>query len=165
MTKKEEVSFSQFISELEADIVNLEELKKTYTRALERVQKGRNDTLDTAVLVYTVYDIHSLIEKFFLRVRKFFEDKVEPESWYSALLKRSITHTMDLMNGLFATSLVVELDELHSFREPLKSLYEFHIDPEKVEWLQEELPKVLDIFTDSHELVISQLRELLAAAV
>jgi hypothetical protein len=165
ISEKEKDLFFQFISELEADISKLEELKKTYILAQERVEGGANDTRDSIALVYAIQDIYYCLKEYFLRVRRFFEKNEDPEQWYIDTLEECTTHVMELLCALLSVSLVEEFDELSFIRESFRNLFQFKVDPDNVEWLKEELPKALDIFIDDQKQSISHLRELLAVFV
>jgi hypothetical protein len=80
--------FRLLISELEADLEMLQELKRLNRRAMERVERDERDELDWAALGYTIHNIYNLLENYFLRISKFFENALDPTTWHKDLIER-----------------------------------------------------------------------------
>ncbi len=57
-------------------------------RAWKRILAGATDSLDYAALAYTLHNVYCLLENYLLRIAKFFENNLDPETWHRDLVRR-----------------------------------------------------------------------------
>ena len=137
-------------------------MRISYARELKRYKAESNVSHDPVPLVSVLRDIFYLLENYHLRVRRFFEKYDVPDPENPDFLDQITSHEMEAMGALFAMSLVEEIDELSDFRDSTRKTFKYKVDSENVEWLKEEVPEALDIFTRRHNRVVSVLQELFA---
>ena len=160
MKKRDKESFLLLISELEADIHKLDEIKRENDRGWERIRQGSTDSLDYAALGYTIHNVYCLLENYFLRTAKFFENNLDKDTWHKDLLRRMAIEIEGVRPALLDETLMDELDEFRSFRHVFRNLYQTRIKPERVEMLQKKLPSVLIKLKESHTDFVTKLRNI-----
>jgi hypothetical protein len=75
-------------AELQADVdvlLKLEEKWELINRKLEKIQP---DEYDFAALGYSIANLYTLMENYFLRIAKGFENELGPSSWHRDLVRR-----------------------------------------------------------------------------
>ena len=76
----QKTDYETLIAELTRDREVLDALREENLRAWGRIQEGAADSLDFAALAYTLHNIYCLLENYFLRVAKFFENALDPDT-------------------------------------------------------------------------------------
>ncbi|MEW5818177.1 MAG: antitoxin [Spirochaetota bacterium] len=158
MKRKNKDGFLVLFTELEADIIKLNELLSENERAWGRIQAGAKDSLDYAALGYTIHNIYCLLENYFLRVSKYFENNLEQNGWHKELLHRMSLEIDRIRPALLDRDLAEDLDEYRSFRHLFRNLYQSRIIPERLAFLQTRLPSLLDKFKQKHTLFVEKLK-------
>jgi hypothetical protein len=117
-------------------------------RALARIEAGANDRFDHAVLAYTIHNIYCLMENYFLRVAKTFENHVEGDAWHKDLVRRMSIEIDGMRPAL--------LDDETAYMSPLNS--------GKVLELQKKVPSTLESFHHRSTEFIEKLRRMIGTA-
>lgn len=146
------------ISELQADLTALSELKATNSKAQARLDAGADDELDFAMLGYTLHNIYNLIENSFYRIARHFENNLDQESWHKDLLYRMTLAIEGIRPAILDSETADKLDELRSFRHVFRNMYRKRLDPEKIRILQASLLSALAGYTRSITAFIKTLR-------
>ncbi|MBA7543364.1 hypothetical protein ES705_35695 [subsurface metagenome] len=156
--KKRRDDFLRLIAELKADTDLLEELKKKNRKAESRIQQGRADELDWSALGYTIHNIYNLLENYFLRIAKFFENALDPVSWHKDLVERMILEIEEVRPPLLDRALARGIYELRAFRHVFRNIYQSELDPKRLELVQGGLDDTMGAFSKAHNRFIEELR-------
>jgi hypothetical protein len=147
---RKKVDLLSLLAELDADMELLGELERKNRRALERVQKTGEDELDWSALGYTLHNIYNLLENYFLRIAKFFENMLDPLSWHKDLVQRMTLPIEGVRPALLGRDLAVKIDELRAFRHVFRNIYQTELDPRRMRLVQNDLPATLESFRKAH---------------
>jgi hypothetical protein len=154
--------FERLIAELDADMEILFSLGEKNVRANARIEQGAVDELDWAALGYTIHNIYNAMEGYFLRVAKFFENMISPQSWHRELLDRMSLAIPNVRPAFLRKEDVSILNDLRSFRHIFRNIYNGSLDPEKTAAVQKKVSAALALFRDRHESYRMELSELKA---
>lgn len=153
-------AFLTLVQELEGDMVELERLLKTNQRARERIDAGADDVLDYGALAFTIHTIYGVLENYFLRISKFFENNLPADSWHKALVERMALDIPWVRPALITDRQVKEdILEILRFRHKFRNLYGEDLKPGKTMEVQETLESVFAVFPGVH----TQYRDRLTA--
>ncbi len=111
-------------------------------------------------LGYTIHNIYCLMENYFLRVAKTFENQILADSWHKDLIRRMTLTIEGIRPALLDEETAEDIDELRSFRHVFRNLYQSGIKPNKVMEIQRKLPAVLAMFGKCHRSFLRKLRTL-----
>lgn len=148
--KRSREDYDRLIAELETDMADLEIVRRSNDRAAARLAGESEDELDVAALGFTIHNIYGVIEGYCLRIAKFFENNLDPDSWRKDLLKRMTLSIENLRPALFDRETWLRVDELRAFRHAFRHLYARPIDPVRVGALQDRVPEAVDRFVTRH---------------
>lgn len=84
---KSYAAFLTLIEELKGDAEEIERLKERNRRAWKRIESGADDVIDYGALAYTIHTIYGVLENYFLRISKFFENDLPRDSWHKTLVE------------------------------------------------------------------------------
>jgi hypothetical protein len=152
--------YEALIAELSKDREILDALQEENLRAWRRIQEGANDSLDIAALAYTLHNIYCLLENYFLRVAKFFENALDPDTWHRDLVRRMALEIRGVRPALLDDSLAARIDELRAFRQVFRNVYQTSLDPERVRALQGRLRDLTEGFAAAHERFLKLIRKI-----
>ncbi len=159
---KRKADLWRLLAELQGDVGLLDELRKQNRRAENRVVGGSPEDLDWAALGYTIHNIYSLVENYFLRVAGFFENTPEAPSWHRDLVLRMTLEIEEVRPALLDRDLAERIDELRAFRHVFRNIYQTRLDPERVMLVQRRLASTLDAFVAAHRAFEGKLRAIAA---
>jgi hypothetical protein len=155
---KQQSDFETFIAELEKDRYILTSLLEENKKAYTRIEKGSRDNLDYAALAYTLHNVYCLLENYFLRIAKFFENNLDSATWHKDLVRRMTIEIRDVRPALLDDNTAEMIDELRSFRHVFRNLYQSKLKPDRVLQVNTVLAAVIDPFFRSHDSFIKKLR-------
>ena len=116
--------FLTLIASLEGDFQILGEMKQDNSRALERIKQGADDSLDLGAWGYTLHGAYNLLENYFLRISKFFENHLPPDSWHQVLVERMRLNLVPLRPALLEDQGLYEaIEDLKGFRHVFRHNY------------------------------------------
>lgn len=113
--KKDRVSFLRLVSELNNDVEILDELMEKHNLLNKKLKQIKPDEFDWSTLGYTIHNIYNLLENYFLRVSKFFENDLDQSSWHRELVNRMTIEILDVRPKLFDRNLANKVNELRGF--------------------------------------------------
>lgn len=144
--------FLTLIEELKGDLREIERLRELNLRAWERVENGADDVLDYGALGYTIHSIYGVMENYFLRISRFFENSLPNDAWHKALVQRMALDIPGVRPPFITDDgIKKKIMELLRFRHKFRNLYGENLDPEKTGAVQKELSAVLHEFPALHE--------------
>jgi len=136
--------------ELALDIALLVKLKEKHEKAVVRATQAGDDDLLWAAVGYTIHNIYCLLENYFLRIAKFFENGLDSGSWHAELVSRMCIEIPGLRPRLFDTAFAERVDTLRRFRHAFRNMYQAELDPRRVKILNDDLPGIIDEFSSWH---------------
>ena len=154
--------FALLIAELGKDMLHLETLTRENGRAWNRIVQGADDSLDYAALGYTIHNIYCLIENYFLRITKFFENNLDRETWHKDLVQRMTLTISAVRPAFMGEELASDIDEIRAFRYVFRNLYLSPIHPERVLAVQSKIPDIVVRFKDAHDKYVAVLHDIAA---
>ncbi len=157
-------AFLTLIEELKGDFSEIERLAGHNRRAWERVEGGSVDVLDYGALAYTIHTLYGVLENYFLRISKFFENNLPSQGWHKALVERMALDIPGVRPPLM-TSREWKQDVLTvlRFRHKFRHLYGEDLDPAQTAAVQGALFRLLEGFPEIHETYCEKLRALAEA--
>lgn len=139
------------IAELEGDVGELDRAGQLNERAWHRIQNGAQDVLDYAALGFTMHSIYGVMENYFLRISKFFENNLPSDAWHKTLVERMSLDIPNVRPALFTARQDQEdVYALLRFRHRFRNLYGEDLNPELVSRLQTRLQGLLQRFPEIH---------------
>ncbi len=160
--KRKSSDILRLVAALNADLKMLEELQKKNLRAWNRVRQGSDEELDWASLGYTIHNIYNLLENYFIRISKDFENSLDPLSWHKDLVEHMTLEIEGVRPALLTRTLARKIDELRAFRHVFRNVYQSELDPKRVEIVQQDLGETLELFRKAHARFAAQLRKIAA---
>lgn len=161
--KRNRVNFLRLISELENDIEILSELMDKYYMVNKKIKHIEPDEFDWASLGYAIHNIYNLLENYFLRISKFFENDLDKSSWHSDLVNRMTIEIKDVRPRLFDRNLAYKINELRAFRHIFRYIYQSELDIKKLQDLNNRIPEVIEEFKRCHSLFTETLQDIASA--
>jgi hypothetical protein len=150
--------YETLIAELSKDRSVLEALLQENARAWRRILEGATDSLDYGALAYTLHNLYCLFENYFLRIAKFFENALDPETWHRDLVRRMALEIRGVRPAFMDDGLAHDIDELRGFRHVFRNLYQTSLDPQRIQALQARLKSTVDRFAEAHQRFIEKIR-------
>lgn len=143
--------FLTLIAELDGDAAEVERVLAHNARAWERILRGATDPIDWGALGYTIHTLYGVVENYFLRVSKFFENGLPSDRWHRALVEKMALDIPGIRPALF-TRITQSHDaaELLKFRHRMRNLYGEDLDPVKTSDIQAIAQRFFGGFTALH---------------
>jgi len=149
------------IQELNGDMEEIHRLRSHNSRAWDRIEAGADDILDYGALAFTIHTIYGVLENYFLRISKFFENSLPQESWHKTLVERMALDIPGVRPALITdTALKNSILELLRFRHKFRNLYGEDLRPEKIREVQENLTTVLEQFPAIHRAYTQKIKQI-----
>jgi len=148
-------------AELKADIEQLEELYQKYDLIHHKLAQIRPDEFDYIALAYTMANLYSMIETYFMRIAKAFENNLEPTYWHRQLLERMCLEIEGLRPAFMTRQDYVLFDELRAFRHVFRHLYQNMLDIDKLRQLDQKVPETIKRFRELHPLYLNKLEAII----
>jgi hypothetical protein len=151
-------SFLTLIAELEGDFHELGLVMDQNSRAWDRIQAGAIDPLDWAALGFTLHSAYGVLESYFLRVSKFFENALEPREWHKALVEKMALEIPGVRPAVLPDETVKEMTfDLMNFRHRFRNMYSEKLDPEKTAHAHRNANLLVTAFSRCHADFIGKL--------
>jgi hypothetical protein len=152
-------SFLTLIAELEGDYRELGRIMAQNLRAWERIRNGAADPLDWGALGFTIHTAYGVLENYFLRVSKFFENSLPPHGWNKALVEKMALEIPAVRPALLTdTSLKKCALEMLKFRHRFRNLYGEDLDPVKTAEVHKIANEFASSFSKCHGDFVANLR-------
>jgi hypothetical protein len=139
-------------AELDGDARQLERIRAHNLRAWERIQQGARDYLDWGALALTIHTAYGILENYFLRISKYFENNLPAERWHKALVEKMALDIPALRPALLTDEKMREQAmELLKFRHRVRNLYGEEFDAARTEAIQGVAMEFIPAFMATHE--------------
>jgi hypothetical protein len=136
--------------ELIADAQLLDGMEQKWRLIQEKLARIEPDEFDYVALAYTLANLYSVMENYFLRVAKSFENRLDPSQWHRDLLDRMAIDIVDVRPALLTSDERSASDELRAFRHVFRPIYQGQLDVEKLELVDRRAPEALAAFRGAH---------------
>ncbi len=156
--KHNQASYSLLFSELKADMDLLENLLEKNRLLTGKIENINPDEFDLAALGYTIHNIYNLMENYFLRVAKFFENNIDQDGWHRNLTDRMALNIPEIRPALLEPEDLSSLHDLRSFRHVFRNIYQGQLNEEKLLEVNRGVPDTIARFSDSHTRFLDNLR-------
>ena len=154
-------SFLTLIQELEGNAAELERLLSRNRTAWKRLKHGADDPVDWGALGFTIQTLYGVLENYFLRVSKFFENNLPADRWHQALVDKMGLEIPGVRPALFTDDNHTRMvREIVRFRHRLRNLYGEDLDPHKTKEVQEIVAQFFGEFPAIHGRFVGKLREI-----
>lgn len=159
--KKNRIGFLGLISELENDIDILDELMSKYSLINNKIKQIVPDEFDWAALGYTMHNIYNMLENYFLRISKFFENNLDQTFWHKDLVNKMTIEVEGVRPRLFDRNLAFKINELRAFRHIFRYIYQSELDIDKLQNLNTKVPKIINEFKLCHRVFTKTIRTII----
>lgn len=154
-------SMLALIQELEGDVAELDRLKARNDTAWGRLEAGADDPVDWGALGFTIQTIYGVMENYFLRVSKYFENSLPSDRWHQALVDKMALEIPGVRPALLTDPHEVRMvREVLRFRHRLRNLYGEDLDPAKTRDIQRTVTELLAAFPRTHHGFVAKLRSI-----
>lgn len=154
-------SLQSLIQELESDAREIDRLRTRNATAWDRIQHGADDPVDWGALGFTIHTLYGVLENYFLRVSKYFENNLPADRWHMGLVEKMRLDIPTVRPAfLQADEQLRQVREILRFRHRLRHLYGEDLDPEKTSDVQETVSFFFSRFPELHEQFIAKLRSI-----
>jgi hypothetical protein len=144
-------------AELAADTEQLGELYGKYELVKQKLARITPDEFDYVALAYTVINLYNLIENYFLRISKTFENNLDPANWHKHLLQRMSLEIEGLRPAFMTAQDYSFFDKLRAFRHIFRHIYQRELDIAKLIDLDQLVPSGIKRFYELHQLYLNKL--------
>jgi len=155
---KTKAAFLTLVAELDGDMEEVKRLAEQNARAWGRIESGADDPIDWGALGFTLHSLYGILENYFLRVSRFFENNLPTDRWHKALVDNMRLDVPGVRPALFRTDTEHrQILELMRFRHRFRNLYGEDLDPEKTGAIQKTAEAVLGGFPAIHQTFIDKI--------
>lgn len=148
-------------AELKADAVELVQLYSKYERMHQKLFRVVPDEFDYAALAYTIVNLYNLLENYFLRIAKTFENNLDPTSWHKHLLQRMSLDIEGLRPAFFTPQDYPFFDKLRAFRHIFRHIYQRELNVAQLLELDQTVPDGIKRFQQLHQLYLDKLDQMI----
>jgi hypothetical protein len=152
-------SFLTLIAELEGAYLEFMRIMAQNRRAWERIQNGADDPIDWGALGFTLHSAYGVLENYFLRVSKFFENDLLADRWQKSLVEKMALEIPGVRPALLTEQPSKRRAfELLRFRHFFRNMYGEDLDPVKTAAVQQAATALAESFSKSHVTFVEKLR-------
>jgi hypothetical protein len=144
-------------AELRADMPRLERLFHKYELIHDKISKIEPDEFDYVALAYTIVNLYNLIENYFLRISKTFENDLDPTTWHKHLLQRMYLEIEGLRPAFMTEQDYINFNEIRAFRHVFRHIYQQELDITKLIQIDSFVPATIKRFEDLHQGYLEKL--------
>jgi len=147
--------------ELDGDALEMDRLMARNRTAWERILQGADDPVDWGALGFTMQTLYGVLENYFLRISKYFENNLPSDRWHQALVDKMAIEIPGIRPALFTNPDHVKMvRELVRFRHRLRNLYGEDLDPHKTRAVQQTVMEFFVAFPQIHAAFLAKLRSI-----
>ena len=152
-------SFLTLLAELEGAHLEFGRAMAQNRRAWQRIQNGAVDPIDWGALGFTLHSAYGVLENYFLRVSKFFENALTADKWHKSLVEKMALEIPGVRPALLtAEPSKRRALELLKFRHLFRNMYGEDLDPAKTAAVQQAATEFEESFSKSHVAFVEKLR-------
>ncbi len=146
------------IQELEDDAAEIARVLQHNRTAQERIAAGADDPVDWGALGFTIQTLYGVLENYFLRISKYFENSLPADRWHTALVEKMSLDIPGVRPPFFTDKrLERQVREIVRFRHRLRNLYGEDLNPRKTAEIQKTVEAFFGEFPVLHARFVKQL--------
>jgi hypothetical protein len=154
-------SLQTLIQELESDARRIERVLSRNATAWERIEHGASDPVDWGALGFTVQTVYGVLENYFLRISKYFENNLPADRWHVGLVERMKLDIPGVRPAFLENAeQAKQVREILRFRHRLRHLYGEDLDPKKTAEIQRIVQTFFAEFPELHRRFLERLRSI-----
>jgi hypothetical protein len=151
-------SFLTLIAELEGAHLEFGRVMAQNRRAWQRIQNGADDPIDWGALGFTLHSAYGVLENYFLRISKFFENDLPADRWQKSLVEKMALEIPGVRPALLAEEPSKRRAlELLKFRHLFRNMYGEDLDAVKTAAVQRAADEFAELFSKSHVNFVEKL--------
>lgn len=152
-------SMQALIQELEGDAAEIRRILERNRTAVSRIEQGADDPVDFGALGFTIQTLYGVLENYFLRISKYFENNLPSDRWHMTLVERMRLEIPGVRPAFLQSSEEErQVRETLRFRHRLRHLYGEDLDPDKTMAVQRTAQLFFDRFHRLHAEFTDKLR-------
>ena len=152
-------SMLALIRELEGDAAEIARVLEHNRRAQARIAAGADDPVDWGALGFTIQTLYGVLENYFLRISKYFENNLPADRWHTALVEKMSLDIPGVRPSFFTDKRhEQQVREIVRFRHRLRNLYGEDLDPRKTAEIQKTVEAFFEEFPGLHARFIETLK-------
>ncbi len=137
----------------------LSRLAQQKGRAWSRIERGATDPLDSGALGFTLHGLYGILEDYFLRISKFFENDLSSDRWHKAPVDAMHHEIPGVRPALLAAeSQYRRTPELQRFGHRFRNLSGEDLDPDKTRAIQQIAVSLVEGFPAIHRDFVAKIR-------
>ena len=149
------------IQELETDAREIARVRSRNQTAWERILAGADHPVDWGALGFTIQTLYGVLENYFLRISKYFENNLPDERWQMGLVEKMGLDIPGVRPAFLETEEQLrQVKQILRFRHRLRHLYGEDLDPVKTREIQGVVDSFFATFSILHERFSSRLRSI-----
>ena len=117
--------------ELELDVERLGALEEKYRLVTEKLARIEPDEFDLVALAHAITNLYGIMENYFTRIAKHFENRIDPGTWHKDLILRMMIRVPGVRPAVLKTDQGKLIDQLRSFRHAFRHIYLHDLDPDR----------------------------------
>jgi hypothetical protein len=158
---RDKAAFLTLQQELEGDFTEVRRVQEHNLRAWGRIEAGAQDLLDYGALAYTIHTLYGVLENYFLRIAKFFENNLPADTWHRTLVERMALDIPGIRLALIPDGRVKDaILQVQKIRHKFLNLHGEDLDPLQTSRIQEHLSAFLAAFPDIHRSYCLKLKQI-----
>ena len=115
-------SMQALIQEMEGDATEIDRVLSRNRTAWERIEHGADDPVDWGALGFTIQTLYGVLESYFLRISKYFENNLPADRWHATLVERMCLEIPGVRPAFLRTrEHRIHVMEIMRFRRRLRS--------------------------------------------
>jgi hypothetical protein len=152
-------SLLTLIAELEGDAAEIERVLEHNREAWQRVSGGADGVVDLGALAFTIHTTYGVLENYFLRISKVFENNLSLDRWHRELVEKMTLDVPELRPPfLVSTKSKQQVLELVKFRHRVRNLYGEDLDRRQISAVQHLFDEFFTSFPQLHVDFTSKLQ-------
>lgn len=138
------------LGELELDMERLQILEEKRRLVKAKIARIEPDEFDHIALACTISNLYGIMEDYFTRVAKRFENRIESQTWHRDLPRRMATRIPEIRPAVLTHDQTVAIDQLRTFRHLFRHVYQQDLDIERLQFADERVPAAIAAFHEAH---------------
>ncbi|MFP4377074.1 MAG: hypothetical protein ACLFP4_08525 [Spirochaetales bacterium] len=154
-------SMQTLVQELDSDAREIARVLSRNSTAWERIEHGARDPVDWGALGFTIQTLYGVLENYFLRISKCFENNLPADRWHAGLVERMKLDVPGVRPAFFENDdQAKQVREILRFRHRLRHLYGEDLDPKKTSEIQQIVQEFFAEFPSLHRHFLERLRSI-----
>ncbi|MCP4751777.1 MAG: hypothetical protein GY866_12855 [Proteobacteria bacterium] len=140
---KDDPIAAELIGELEKNRAILQKIDRFHDDFMAGDLKKLGRVTSTAIVMAEIFvDFYTCLETLFLRISRFFENRLQQDKWHSDLLHKMTLSIKEIRPAVITDRTFNLLNEFLKFRHFRRYYFEFEYDWDKIDYLERKYQQV-----------------------